>query len=45
MDAETLALQLVVDKLYMEFPYYGTRRVMLHLRRKATRWGGTGREA
>ena len=33
-DACTLALQLVVDKLYMEFPYYGTRRVMLHLRRE-----------
>ena len=33
-DARTLALQLVVDKLYMEFPYYGTRRVMLHLRRE-----------
>ena len=32
-DARTLALQLVVDELYMEFPYYGTRRVMLHLRR------------
>ena len=34
VDARTLALQLVVDKLYMEFPYYGTRRVMLHLRRE-----------
>ena len=33
VDGRTLALQLVVDKLYMEFPYYGTRRVMLHLRR------------
>ena len=33
VDARTLALRLVVDKLYMEFPYYGTRRVMLHLRR------------
>ena len=34
VDARTLALQLAVDKLYMEFPYYGTRRVMLHLRRE-----------
>ena len=33
-DAQTLALQLAVDKLYMEFPCYGTRRVMLHLRRQ-----------
>ena len=33
-DAATLALQLAVDKLYMEFPCYGTRRVMLHLRRQ-----------
>ena len=33
-DRRTLALQLVVDKLYMEFPCYGTRRVMLHLRRE-----------
>ena len=33
VDGRTLALQLVVDKLYMEFPYYGTRRVMLHRRR------------
>ena len=52
-DAETLALQLVVDKLYMEFPYYGTRRVMLHLRReghavgrdRARRGGGRQRAA
>ena len=34
VDARTLALQLAVDKLYMEFRYYGTRRVMLHLRRE-----------
>ena len=34
VDARTLALQLAVDKLYMEFPCYGTRRVMLHLRRE-----------
>ena len=34
VDARTLALQLLVDKLYMEYPYYGTRRVMLHLRRE-----------
>ena len=33
-DPRTLELQLAVDKLYMEFPYYGTRRVMLHLRRE-----------
>ena len=26
VDARTLALQLMVDKLYMEFPYYGTDR-------------------
>ena len=29
-----LSLQLLVDRLYMEFPYYGTRRVSLHLRRE-----------
>ena len=34
VDARTLALQLPVDKLYMEYPYYGARRVMLHLRRE-----------
>ena len=34
MDALTLELQLVVDKLYMECPYYGSRRVMFHLRRE-----------
>ena len=33
VDAETLKLQLVVDKLYMRCPYYGSRRVMFHLRR------------
>ena len=33
-DAETLALQRRVDELYLEFPYYGSRRVMLHLRRE-----------
>ena len=33
-DARRLALQLLVDQLYMEFPYYGTRRVSLHLRRE-----------
>ena len=34
VDAETLKLQLVVDKLYMRCPYYGSRRVMFHLRRE-----------
>ena len=34
VDALTLELQLVVDKLYMGFPYYGSRRVMFHLRRE-----------
>ena len=33
-DAETLALQRRVDELYLKFPYYGTRRVMLHLRQE-----------
>ena len=33
-DERRLALQLRVDRLYMEFPYYGTRRVSLHLRRE-----------
>ena len=33
-DGRRLALQLLVDRLYMEFPYYGTRRVSLHLQRE-----------
>ena len=33
-DARRLALQLLVDQLYMKFPYYGTRRVSLHLQRE-----------
>ncbi len=33
-DCRRLALQLLVDRLYMEFPYYGTRRVSLHLQRE-----------
>ena len=33
MDARRLAFQLLVDQLYMEFPYYGMRRVSLHLQR------------
>ena len=32
-DGETLMLQSLVDRLYMDFPYYGTRRVSWHLRR------------
>ncbi len=27
-DCRRLALQLLVDRLYMEFPHYGTRRVI-----------------
>ena len=34
VDALTLELQLVVDKLYMDCPYYGSRWVMFHLRRE-----------
>ena len=41
MDALTLELQLVVDKLYMECPYYGSRRVMFHLRREGYAVGRT----
>ena len=33
-DERRLALQLLVDRLYMKFPYYGTRRVSLHLQRE-----------
>ena len=33
VDAETLMLQSLVDRLYMNFPYYGTRRVSWHLKR------------
>ncbi len=33
-DEQLLSLQLQVDRLYMEFPYYGTRRVSLHLKRE-----------
>ncbi len=32
-NAERLLLRRLVDELYMLFPYYGTRRVSLHLRR------------
>ncbi len=32
-DAERLLLRRLVDEMYMAFPYYGTRRVSLHLRR------------
>ncbi len=31
-DAETLLLQSLVERLYMDFPYYGTRRVSWHLK-------------
>ena len=41
MDALTLELQLVVDKLYMGCPYYGSRRVMFHLRREGYAVGRT----
>ena len=41
VDALTLELQLVVDKLYMECPYYGSRRVMFHLRREGYAVGRT----
>ena len=33
-DARRLELLRLVDGLYMAFPYYGTRRVSLHLRRE-----------
>ena len=33
-DGRRLALQLLVDRLCMAFPYYGTRRVSLHLQRE-----------
>ncbi len=33
-DGHRLELLSLVDRLYMEFPDYGTRRVSLHLRRK-----------
>ena len=34
VDGRRLELLSLVDRLYMEFPYYGTRRVSLHLRRE-----------
>ena len=34
VSAERLRLRQLVDELYMAFPYYGTRRVSLHLRRE-----------
>ena len=34
LDGRRLELLSLVDRLYMEFPYYGTRRVSLHLRRE-----------
>lgn len=33
-DPRRLRLRRLVDELYMSFPYYGTRRVSLHLRRQ-----------
>ena len=39
VDERTLMLRRLVDRLYMAFPYYGTRRVSLHLRREGSRSG------
>ncbi len=34
VDGRILMLRRLMDQLYMDFPYYGTRRVSLHLRRQ-----------
>jgi len=36
---ETLALMTVIDETFMECPWYGSRQMARHLRRRATRSG------
>ena len=37
--AETLALMRRIDELFLKYPFYGARRMMLHLRREGVRIG------
>ena len=37
--AETLALMRRIDKLFLKYPFYGARRMALHLRREGVRVG------
>ena len=37
--AETLALMRRIDKLFLKYPFYGARRMALHLRREGERIG------
>ena len=37
--AETLALMRRIDELFLKYPFYGARRMALHLRRKGVRIG------
>ena len=41
-DAETLVLMRAIDEAYLKFPYYGTRQMLRHLVRQATRLGASG---
>ena len=42
--AETLALMRRIDKLFLKYPFYGARRMALHLRREGV-WIGRRRAA
>ena len=35
--AETLALMRRIDELFLKYPFYGARRMALHLRREGVR--------
>ena len=37
--AETLLLMRRIDKLFLKYPFYGARRMALHLRREGVRIG------
>ena len=37
--AETLALMRRIDELFLKYPFYGARRMALHLRREGVRIG------
>ena len=37
--AETLALMRQIDELFLKYPFYGARRMALHLRREGVRIG------
>ena len=40
--AENLALMRRMDELHMDYPFYGSRQMMRHLRREGATAAGTG---